>query len=317
MKITDKGLQVLLSAENIRSVHMRGCPVTGEGLHPLINYSQQIQSLSLRYCENLTDLGLSTILNAVGRRLKHLDLKDSGISGNQFAELQVELTSLEKLELQGCTYLTDQGLTDILKKCGVALNHLDLSYTITSGAGLSELREKFPNLRILILMGCFHLTDQGLFIILNMCGAALNHLGVSGRNISGAGAGLSVFQEKFQNLEILQMFSCENLTDEGLLDILKMCGEALKQLDVSETFVSGAALSALQDRFPNLENIMMNKCKNLTDQGLTDILNMCGERLQMLDIRDTGVSFPLVESLRASRPNLFIAFDYEIVHIDD
>ena len=110
--------------------------ISGAGLASLRGKFPNLEVLIINVCCNLRDEGLSDIVNMSRGALKHLDVSSSPFSGPVLDELQGKSTGLEKLELGWNTYLTDHGLTVILRMCGVALKHLDLSGTNISGAGL-------------------------------------------------------------------------------------------------------------------------------------------------------------------------------------
>ena len=53
----------------------------------------------------------------------------------------------------------------------------------------------------------------------------------------------------------------------------------------------------------------MYGCENVTDEVLSVMLEMCGERLHWLYVQYTAVSSSFEENLRASRPNLKIGYE--------
>jgi hypothetical protein len=70
--------------------------------------SSKVEKLCLTSCRNLTDRGLQGLLLGIGNNLKELDLSKSCVTGEGFQLQSVKsLPNLEKLNLSGNTYLTD------------------------------------------------------------------------------------------------------------------------------------------------------------------------------------------------------------------
>ena len=181
-------------------------------------------------------------------------------------------------------------MPDILSMFGGGLKHLTRSGTKISGQGLSALHEKCTKLEQLDLQWCTDLTVFGLANILIVCGAGLRHLDLSDTNI--VELGLSTVQGKFVSLEKLNLPWCTSVTDEGLADILNVCGERLKYLDISGLKISGERFSIFQKKYKNLEVLYLQRCTNLTDHGFYNILDMCGDGLKLCftHISDVGLS---------------------------
>ena len=88
------------------------------------------------------------------------------------------------------------------------------------------------------------------------------------------------------------MRSCKQLTDKGLLQIIQLCGSTLESLDVSRTAITGENLSEYKGTLPCLTNLNLGSYEpsQLTDKGLLQILQLCGSKLQSLDISYTNIT---------------------------
>ena len=75
---------------------------------------------------------------------------------------------------------------------------------------------------------CKQLTDKGLLQILQLCGSTLKSLNIGCTNITGEN--LSEYKGTLPCLTNLNLRSCKQLTDKGLLQILKYCGSTLELL---------------------------------------------------------------------------------------
>jgi hypothetical protein len=167
------------------------------------------------------------------------------------------------------------------------LQHLDLSFTQLTDAGLARLKG-FVLLRQLDLEGCEQLTDAGLAHLAGL--TALQQLTLEGcAKIGDAGlahlVGLTALQQ-------LNLRWCTRVTDAGLAH-LSRCTDlrhlhlwntrltdaglaalaafpALQQLDLEGTAVTDAGLAHLR-RLPALQNLDLSLCTRITDDGLTPL----------------------------------------------
>merc|ERR1719239_68256 len=91
------------------------------------------------------------------------------------------------------------------------------------------------------------LTNAGLLQLLGKCSATLENLNLHETFISGEGLeSLPVLQQ----LEILNLSNCWNLTNTGLLQLLAKCSATLKVLNLGgngakENYISGEGLESL------------------------------------------------------------------------
>ena len=66
--------------------------------------------------------------------------------------------------------------------------------------------------------------------------------------------------------------------------MLQICGTELKSLDISSTSITGEDLSVLQGKVINLRTLDLHYCVLLTCQGLTELLQICGAGLNILNL---------------------------------
>ena len=99
------------------------------------------------------------------------------------------------------------------------------------------------------------------------------------------------------------MSSCEQLTDERLLQILQLCGSTLRSLDILETNIIGENLSEYKGTLPCLENLYMSYTQ-LTNKGLLQILQLCGSTLRSLHIGFTNITGENLSEYKGTLPCL-------------
>lgn len=289
----DEILLSVFSGINMRTVYITGIRMTtGEVLAQLRVCIPNLEKLNLVKCSALTDLGIYEILRISGTRLRELSLAKSCLTGIKLKHRVVSLLNLEKLDLQGCSYLTNTGLWNIIRIYGENLKELNLSETIITGIFPEQGRICLPNLEKLNLHKCSRLTDKGLERILSMCGSNLREL-----DLSETGLVECTFESdavKLPNIEILNLARCSKLTYGGFSRILKLCQSSLRALYLQETGTTRAGFQDGFDSLPLLEKLSLKSWHNLRMSGLNEILRNLGSSLIELDLSElktTGIGF--------------------------
>ena len=113
-------------------------------------------------------------------------------------------------------------------------------------------------------------------------GSKLKCLNLSSTKISGEGVRATCPQ-----LETLIFWTCQNITDAGLNNMLQHVGHKLRFLDLRHTKVTGTGVTA---KCPVLEKINFDYCRNLKDAGLETMLHHSGGKLKSLVLEYTKIS---------------------------
>jgi len=103
-------------------------------------------------------------------------------------------------------------------------------------------------------------------------------------------------------LKVLDLSECKNLTDTGLVCLLSMIdGDSLTELCLRGTKLTLSAMTSLNAiaAFYNLEVLVLNSCKNLSETGVISLFNKIGEELKRLYLVGTNLSLSNAGSLPA------------------
>ena len=279
---TGFGNLVQMSGSELKEFQLGGSKVTGDALEGLGVQFPQLEILGLRNCGKLTETGLVNILQMSGSQLKEFDLAGSKVQSLEaLGGLALQFPELEILRLQNCSELTETGLVNLLQMSTNKLKALKLSSNgKVTGDGLRGLARQFPDLECLGLQNCSKLTESGLVNMLKMSGSKLKELSLAGNQLTGDE--LEELALQFPHLEVLGLHSCSKLTETGLINILQMCGEQLKDLQLAGSKVTGEALGGLADKFPHLKILGLQNCSQVTETGLVNLLLMSGREIQEL-----------------------------------
>ena len=218
--------------------------------------------------------------------------------------LCLQKLNLEVLDLEGCTNLSSKGLENILARSSTTnLAELNLSNTTLSSQTLSLDNTNFPNLVILNLSGCENLKDMFMAEFLNTTWDSLKKINLSDTNITLTETGLLL--ASFPRLEVLELATCYDITDGGLISFLNRTGGNLRRLNLSETFVTLSGVGLLAASLSCLEELELSSCYDITEFGFISLLNKIGGSLKSLILFEcSNITLANVGLLTASFPNL-------------
>jgi len=213
--------------------------------------------------------GVPDLLSLSASVLRSLDLSGTRVTGQELAGSTIQLAELNTLNLASCELLTDAGLSDIFNVCGHQLQSLDISDTNITGRRLCEADAKLKRLENLNISRCclFAWTDQ--IQLLSITGSGLITLDLSMTGMTGEG--LTDPDLRLTSIERLNLSRCKQLTDAGLIAILRIVGAHLRTLDLFGTRITGQGLADCLLKFPNLKNIYMDDCQNLSQAALREL----------------------------------------------
>ena len=303
-QISEDGLMAFLNrtGETLKILNLSCTSVTLSSVESLVSTLPVLEELNLQTCYCLTNAGIMAFLNKIGETLKILNLSCTSVTLSSVESLVSTLPALEELHLMKCTNLTDAGLIAFINKTGESLKILDLRRTTISLSSVESLASNLPVLKELCLQDCYHLNDDGLITFLNKTGESLKILDLRRTTISFSS--VESLTSTLPGLKKLQLGSCQQLGDEGLIAFLNKTGESIKILDLSWTKVSFSSVESLTSCLPVLEELYLQRCDQISDDGLMAFLNKSWESLKILNLSSTRLSFSSVESMTSCLPVL-------------
>ena len=238
----------------LKSITIYGMKNTGDITGRLPSTLPNLEELQLTDWYKLSDKGLIKILRRYRSNLRKLILDDSNITGVGVKRGVKSLPNLESLTLISCSNLINVELVEILSISGSKLRYLNVSWTSIPGLGLDKIVKSLPNLETLIMTSCKELSNRGLLEILSISGSKLRYLDVSWTSITGVG-----FKNEVKSLPMLEnlwLIFCDELTEEGLLEILSTAGNRLKTVHLNRVNgerISAVAEETLRIQYPSIQ----------------------------------------------------------------
>lgn len=137
--------------------------------------------------------------------------------------IRADLSSLERLELDSNTHITDKSLFAILHRLGD-----------TSSTSL------LSNLHTLNLGNCVALSEEGLLQFLAAC-PMLRHVNLT--RLSAVTDAVLDTLSRMDKLQTLDITCCTHITDQGIIQLVKKRQGSLQQIHLTHSNISPAALS--------------------------------------------------------------------------
>ncbi|RUS13407.1 hypothetical protein BC937DRAFT_95378 [Endogone sp. FLAS-F59071] len=158
------------------------------------------------------------------------------------------------------------------------VHNLDLSTGVAYVTDLTvrEVAFSCPNLRRLNISGCTNVTDRGMaFLARSACARRLTSLNLE-RCVGITDVGLRELGKTCTELENLNLSGCTEIADAGITAIAKGCTRRRRER-LGGKWAGG-----------RLRRIRLTDCKLVTEAGIKELVERCGESLLVLDLARIG-----------------------------
>ncbi|XP_023341503.1 uncharacterized protein LOC111711391 isoform X3 [Eurytemora carolleeae] len=119
-----------------------------------------------------------------------------------------------------------------------------------------------------------------------------------------SGINVNIVSKQLQTLQLICVDDDRSLNNYWFLQILEQCGSTLKSLTLRNSIITGEIFIKYKGTLPCLENLNMSYCKQLTNKGLLQILQLCGSTLRSLDISNTNITGENLSEYKGTLPCL-------------
>ncbi|WP_133130735.1 hypothetical protein [Legionella yabuuchiae] len=280
------------------TLDLRCFNITSSALVHLLQTAPTLKDLNLHGCNTLKgDLNLQA--NQL-QALETLDLSHSSITLPALAQLLHAAPKLKRLRLWG--YKNLQDAIPLERNQLQALETLELTYSrsITSPA-LTQLLHAAPNLKVLDLIGCEHLTGD-IYLHENQL-QMLETLNLSHSSITPPA--LAQLLHAAPNLKVLDLIGCEHLIGDINLQANQL--QALETLRLSDSSINSSALAIFLQAAPKLKDLLLdyehlNDDVDLTTNPLLKANQL--QSLEALDLSHSSITSPALAQLLQAATNL-------------
>ncbi|XP_058264497.1 protein AMN1 homolog isoform X1 [Hemibagrus wyckioides] len=165
--------------------------------------------------------------------------------------------------------LTDSNISQLLH---AGIRTLSLQNCNVSDSALRQIH--CQHLKAIILIGCVHITSQGLEALASHC-AGLQIVDLTGC-VRVCDSGVRVLAQRCKRLEVISLSECPAISDAALIELGANCS-CLYSIDFGGTEVTDEGVIGLATGVccQSLKELQMVRCRNLTDKAVAAVLSNC------------------------------------------
>ncbi|XP_031712032.1 F-box/LRR-repeat protein 17 isoform X2 [Anarrhichthys ocellatus] len=286
--------------QNVTEINISDCRgVHDHGVSSLASHCPGLQKYTAYRCKQLGDTSLSALATHCHLLVKvHVGNQDK-LTDEALKKLGEHCSELKDIHLGQCYSITDEGMVALARGCP-KLQRLYLQENkLVTDRSVRAVAEHCPELQFVGFMGC-PVTSQGVIHL-----TALRNLNVLDlRHISELNnETVMEVVRKCRNLSSLNL--CLNWSiNDRCVEIIAKEGRSLKELYLVSCKITDHALIAIGQYSSTIETVDAGWCKDITDQGATQIAQSSKSLRYLGLMRCDKVNEETVERLVVQYPHI-------------
>ncbi|KZL84488.1 f-box domain-containing protein [Colletotrichum incanum] len=257
-KISDGSVMPLAVCTRVERLTLTHCRnLTDQGLTKLVENSSSLLALDISGDENITDVSIMTIAEHC-KRLQGLNISGCRlITNDSMIKLAENCRYIKRLKLNDCHQLRDNAILAFAENCPNILE-IDLHQCAQIGnEPITALIAKGQSLRELRLAGC-ELIDDMAFMTLPL-------------------------GKTYDHLRILDLTSCARLTDQAVQKIIDAAPRLRNLVLAKCRNITDVAVNAIAKLGKNLHYLHLGHCGHITDEAVKRLVQACN-RIRYIDL---------------------------------
>ncbi|KAL6141095.1 hypothetical protein ACLB2K_059386 [Fragaria x ananassa] len=352
--ISDSGvLSLAVNLKSLRRINLSGNDfITDMSLLHLAKNCVLLTQVVTYECEFITHNGVAELIRCPWKSSKALcvvDFSDTVVPDELLCLVAEACFPMKKIVLSNCVGYSFAGVSFLVRHYPL-LEYLDLERTFfLTDNDIFELSKSLGSITYINLSYCHRLTSVTLDTLVRNCrvlnviimvgtnaGAealetdVVPNLGVKILNLSqnrlmGNGV-IANYVSVFPNLEMLNLSDCVNITEDGIVEVLKRCSR-IRHLEISRCglienllidfelpklevlcarglIIDDDGLTLIGKRCPRLQKLDVSACMEVTAKGVKEVVVYCKE-IREIKLRScTKFSYDIIPWMLLSRPSL-------------
>ncbi|XP_076126490.1 F-box/LRR-repeat protein 17 isoform X1 [Alosa pseudoharengus] len=286
--------------QNVTEVNISDCRnVQDHGVCSLASQSPGLLKYTAYRCKQLSDLSLCTIATHCPLLVKvHVGNQDK-LTDHALKLLGQHCSELKDVHLGQCYNISDEGMVALAKGCPKLQRIYMQENKLVTDKSVKAFAEHCPELQFVGFMGC-SVTSQGVIHLTglrNLTSLDLRHISELNNET------VMEVVRKCRNLSSLNL--CLNWSiNDRCVEIIAKEGRRLKELYLVSCKITDYALIAIGQYSSSIETVDAGWCKDITDQGATQIAKSSKSLRYLGLMRCDKVNEETVERLVLQYPHI-------------
>ncbi|KAM8885681.1 F-box/LRR-repeat protein 17 isoform 1-T3 [Spinachia spinachia] len=286
---------------------------------------QNVTEINISDCRGVHDHGVSSLAAHCPGLQKYTAYRCKQLGDTSLSALATHCHLLVKVHVGNQDQLTDEALRKLGEYCSELKDiHLGQCYSITD-EGMVALAGGCPKLQRLYLQENKLVTDRSVRAVAEHC-PELQFVGFMGCPVTSQGV---IHLTALQNLSVLDLRHISELNNETVMEVVRKCrnlsslnlclnwsindrcveiiakeGRSLKELYLVSCKITDHALIAIGQYSSTIETVDAGWCKDITDQGATQIAQSSKSLRYLGLMRCDKVNEETVERLVVQYPHI-------------
>ncbi|KAL0932636.1 F-box and leucine-rich repeat protein grr1 [Colletotrichum truncatum] len=243
----------------------------------------RVERLTLTNCRNLTDQGLTALVENSSSLLA-LDISgDEHISDVSIRTIAEHCKRLQGLNISGCRLITNDSMIMLAENCRfIKRLKLNECAQLQDNAILS-FADNCPNILEIDLHQCSQIGNEPITALIAK-GQSLRELRLAGCELIDDSAFLSLPPNKtYDHLRILDLTSCARLTDQAVQKIIEAAPRLRNLVLAKCRNITDVAVNAISKLGKNLHYLHLGHCGHITDEAVKRLVQACN-RIRYIDL---------------------------------
>ncbi|KAJ7993600.1 hypothetical protein DPEC_G00256310 [Dallia pectoralis] len=286
--------------QNVKELNISDCRgVQDHGVCSLASHSPGLQRYTAYRCKQLSDLSLNTLaLHCPLLTKVHVGNQDK-LTDEALKKLGEHCSELNDIHLGQCYSITDEGMVALAKGCPKLQRIYMQENKLVTDKSVRAFAEHCPELQFVGFMGC-SVTSVGvvhLTRLSNLCSLDLRHI------MELSNETIMEVVRKCAKLSSLNL--CLNWSiNDRCVEIIAKEGRSLKELYLVSCKITDHALKVIGLYSRTIETVDVGWCKEITDQGATEIAQSSKSLRYLGLMRCDKVNEETVERLVIQYPHI-------------
>jgi hypothetical protein len=288
--VTDEAMRSFVKTIglNLNTIDFSKSKITNMTLSVILSRCKHLESLNLSFCDSIYSEAFDpTLVDNKASKLNNINLQGcSQIKGNVIDYFSVLFPNLVYLDLAGISESTTKSLRNMENFVNLKFLQMKGDLPMEESIALESAFETFAGICTQLcafsLNECQSLTDNCIRKLVQSC-SELKELNITS-SIYLTDESMYFIGNYCKQLKVLHIGKSPGITDAGVINVMKSdCGSSLEVIDLqSNSNITDETLKVMGSHCKCLRKVNLKWCKNVTGSGIGPLVRQCGNTLKYI-----------------------------------